>query len=114
MVKPELPDLKFRNSWSVDYGTYNEFQYRNSLTNLGVANKNLGTSSISNYTIWTNEQTLSYQKNIGKNSIGALLGNSIQGTTSANTLAQDTSFPNDSFELIASATNTTSSSADLI
>ncbi|RYE15686.1 MAG: TonB-dependent receptor, partial [Sphingobacteriaceae bacterium] len=104
------PDLKFRTSWSVDYDTYNEFQYWNSLTNLGAANKNLGTSSVSNYTIWTDEQTLAYQKSIGKNSIGVLIGNSIQGTTSANTLAQGTSFPNDSFELIASAANTTSSS----
>lgn len=106
------PDLKFRTSWSVDYNTYNEFQYWNSLTNLGAANHNLGTSSISNNTIWTNEQTLAYNKSIGKNSIGALIGNSIQGTTSANTLAQGTNFPNDSFELIASAATTTSSSIE--
>lgn len=104
------PDLKFRTSWSVDYDTYNEFQYWNSLTNLGAANHNLGTSSVSNNTIWTNEQTLSYQKSIGKNSIGALIGNSLQGTTSANTLAQGTNFPNDSYELIASAATTTSTS----
>lgn len=101
------PTLKFRTSWSVDYNNYNEFQYWNSLTNLGIANHNLGTSSISNYTIWTNEQTLAYQKSIGKNSIGALIGNSIQGTTAANTLAQGTNFPNDSFEQIASAATTT-------
>ncbi|MGI4805388.1 MAG: SusC/RagA family TonB-linked outer membrane protein, partial [Janthinobacterium lividum] len=104
------PDLKFRTSWSVDYDTYNEFQYWNSLTNLGAANHNLGTSSVSNNTIWTNEQTLSYQKSIGKNSIGALIGNSLQGTTLANTLAQGTNFPNDSYELIASAATTTSTS----
>jgi TonB-linked SusC/RagA family outer membrane protein len=106
------PNLKFRTSWSVDYNTYNEFQYWNSLTNLGAANHNLGTSSISNNTIWTNEQTLAYNKSIGKNSIGALIGNSIQGTTAANTLAQGTNFPNDSFELIASAATTTSSSTE--
>lgn len=106
------PDLKFRTSWSVDYNTYNEFQYWNSLTNLGAANKNLGTSSISNNTIWTNEQTLAYNKTFGKNTFGALIGNSIQGTVAANTLAQGTNFPNDSFELIASAATTTSSSTE--
>jgi TonB-linked SusC/RagA family outer membrane protein len=106
------PALKFRTSWSVDYNNYNEFQYWNSLTNLGIANHNLGTSSVSTYSIWTNEQTLSYQKSIGKNSIGALVGNSLQGTVSANTLAQGTNFPNDSFEQIASAASTTSSSTE--
>ncbi len=106
------PDLKFRTSWSVDYNTYNEFQYWNSLTNLGAANKNLGTSSISNNTIWTNEQTLAYNKTFGKHTFGALIGNSIQGTVAANTLAQGTNFPNDSFELIASAATTTSSSTE--
>lgn len=105
-------DLKFRSSWSVDYNTYNEFQYWNSLTNLGVANHNLGTSSISNNTIWTDEQTLSYNKLFGRHNIGVLIGNSLQGAVQSQTLAQGTNFPNDSFEQIASAAATTSSSSE--
>jgi len=104
------PDLKFRSSWSVDYNNYKEFQYWNSLTNLGIANHNLGTSSISDNTVWTNEQTLAYNKTLGKHNFGALVGNSLQGTVLGTTLAQGTNFPNDSFEQIASAASTTSSS----
>jgi len=107
-----LRDLKFRTSWSVDYNNYNEFQYWNSLTNLGIANRNLGTSSVSANTVWTNEQTLSYNKTVGKHTFGALIGNSLQGTTLSTTLAQGTNFPNDSFEQIASAASTTSSSTE--
>ncbi|CAM4357636.1 TonB-linked outer membrane protein, SusC/RagA family [Pedobacter westerhofensis] len=104
------PDLKFRSSWSVDYNNYNEYQYWNSLTNLGIANHNLGTSAISDNTVWTNEQTLSYNKVLGKHNFGALLGNSLQGTVLSTTRAEGTNFPNDSFEQIASAASTTSSS----
>jgi TonB-linked SusC/RagA family outer membrane protein len=106
------PDLKFRSSWSVDYNNYNEFQYWNSLTNLGIANHNLGSSSISTNTVWTNEQTVSYNKVFGKHTFGALAGNSLQGTVLGTTLAQGTNFPNDSYEQIASAASTTSSASE--
>jgi TonB-linked SusC/RagA family outer membrane protein len=105
-------DLKFRTSWSVDYNNYNEFQYWNSFTNLGVANHNLGTSAISTNTIWTNEQTLTYSHLFGKNSVGALIGNSLQGSVYGQTTAQGTNFPNDSFQQIASAGTTTSTSSE--
>ncbi|MFD2584432.1 SusC/RagA family TonB-linked outer membrane protein [Pedobacter vanadiisoli] len=105
-------DLTFKTSWSVDYNQYKEFQYWNSLTNLGIANKNLGTSSESNNTIWTNEQTLNYNHVTGKHTFGALIGNSLQGSISNQTLAQGTNFPNDSFQQIASAANTTSSASE--
>jgi TonB-linked SusC/RagA family outer membrane protein len=105
-------DFKFRTSWSVDYNNYNEFQYWNSLTNLGVANHNLGTSVISTNTIWTDEQTLNYSHSFGKNNVGALIGNSLQGTVNGSTQAQGTNFPNDSFEQIASAASTTSTASE--
>jgi TonB-linked SusC/RagA family outer membrane protein len=105
-------DLKFKTSWSVDYNQYNEFQYWNSLTNLGIANHNLGSSSISNNTIWTNEQTLTYNHVIDQHAFGALIGNSLQGSVSGQTLAQGTNFPNDSFKQIASAATTTSSASE--
>jgi len=102
------PDLKFRSSWSVDYNNYNEYQYWNSLTNLGIANHNLGTSSVSTNTVWTNEQTLAYSKTLDKHNFGALIGNSLQGTVLGTTRADGTNFPNDSFQQIASAASTTS------
>ncbi|WP_419698075.1 SusC/RagA family TonB-linked outer membrane protein [Mucilaginibacter sp. NFX135] len=107
------PDLKFRTSWSVDYNTYNEYQYWNSLTNLGAANHNLGTSSISTNSIWTNEQTLTYNKVFAnKHSFSALIGNTLQGNVNSQTFAQGTNFPNDSFQQIASAATTTASSTE--
>jgi TonB-linked SusC/RagA family outer membrane protein len=105
-------DLKFRSSWSADYNNYNEYQYWNSLTNLGIANRNLGSSSITSNTVWTNEQTLAYTKTLGKHTFGALAGNSLQGTVYSNTLATGTNFPNDSFQQIASAGSTTSSASE--
>jgi TonB-linked SusC/RagA family outer membrane protein len=107
-----LKDLKFKTSWSVDYNNYNEFQYWNSLTNLGIANLGLGTSAISNNTIWTDEQTLTYSHLFGKHSIGALIGNSLQGSVSNQTTAQGTNFPNDSFTQISSAATSTSTASE--
>ncbi|SES02892.1 SusC/RagA family TonB-linked outer membrane protein [Pedobacter rhizosphaerae] len=107
-----LKDLTFKTSWSVDYNQYNEFQYWNSLTNLGIANKNLGSTSVSNNTIWTNEQTLNYNHTFGEHALGALIGNSLQGAVINQVLAQGTNFPNDSFQQIASAATTTSSATE--
>ncbi|MEZ0483522.1 SusC/RagA family TonB-linked outer membrane protein [Fibrella aquatica] len=106
-----VPGLKFRSSWSLDYNLYDEYEYWNTLTNRGTASRGLGTSSISQSTVWINEQTLQYRKTFGdQHSFGALLGNTIQGTTSTQTLAQGTNFPSDDFKQIASASVTTSSS----
>lgn len=106
-----IKGLKFRTSWSVDYNVYDEFEYWNTLTNRGSANKGLATSSLSQNTIWINEQTLSYRKLFGnKHTFGILAGNSIQGTTAKQTYAQGTNFPSDNLKQIASAATTTSSS----
>jgi TonB-linked SusC/RagA family outer membrane protein len=105
-------DFKFKTSWSLDYNQYNEFQYWNSLTNLGIANLGLGTSAISSNTTWTGEQTLNYNHQFGKHNFGALIGNSIQGTTSGQTTATGTNFPNDSFTQISSAAASTSTSSE--
>ena len=105
-------DLKFKTSWSLDYNNYNEFQYWNSLTNLGIANKNLGTSAVSTNTIWTDEQTLTYGHLFGKHNVGALIGNSLQGSVTGQTTATGTNFPNDSFQQIVSAATTTSSASE--
>ncbi|MGV3589973.1 MAG: SusC/RagA family TonB-linked outer membrane protein [Adhaeribacter sp.] len=106
-----LSKLVFRTSWSLDFNDYDEYQYWNSLTNLGSANKGLASSSNSKNTIWTNEQTLNYRTSLGNHNLGVLLGNTIQGNTASQTFAQGINFPNDSFKQIASAATTTSSSS---
>lgn len=105
-----LRNLKFRTSWSLDYNDYSEYEYWNSLTNRGSANRNLGTISDSKNTVWTNEQTLSYNTDLGAHNISALVGNSIQGNRYSSVYAQGTNFPNDSYKQLASAATTTSSS----
>lgn len=107
----DLPgNLKFRTSWSIDYNNYDEYEYWNSYTNRGSASKGLAGSSISNNTIWIAEQTLSYKAHLGnEHTLGALIGNSVQGNVAAVTSAQGTNFPNDSYKQIASAATTTSS-----
>jgi len=106
-----IEGLKFRTSWSVDYNNYNEYEYWNTLTNRGSASKGLATSSVTNNTIWINEQTLSYRRSFGtQHAFSALLGNTLQGNVTNQTLAQGTNFPSDAFKQIASASVTTSSS----
>ncbi|WP_214072999.1 TonB-dependent receptor [Mucilaginibacter sp. dw_454] len=102
-------DLKFKTSWSVDYNQYKESQYWNSLTIIGIANHNSGSEALSDNTIWTDEQTLTYSHAFGKHNIGALIGNSLQGTTNDQTIANGTNYPNDSFTQLSSAASTTSS-----
>lgn len=107
-----IEGLKLRSSWSLDYNLYDEFEYWNTLTNRGSASKGLATSSLSKNTIWINEQTLSYRRLFGsQHSFGALVGNTVQGNVSTQTLAQGTNFPSDAFKQISSASVTTSSSS---
>ncbi|WP_407429664.1 SusC/RagA family TonB-linked outer membrane protein [Arcticibacter sp.] len=103
--------LKFRSSWSLDYNNYDEYEYWNSLTNRGSANKGLAASSISQNLIWSSEQTLTYRNTFSQDhTIGVLLGNSVQGNTAKQTFAQGTNFPSDDLKQIASAATTISSS----
>lgn len=103
--------LKFRSSWSLDYNLYDEYEYWNTLTNRGIANKGLATSSISQNTVWINEQTLRYRRAFGaQHSFGALVGNTVQGNVTKQTLSQGTNFPSDDFKQIASASVTTATS----
>lgn len=107
-----VPGLKLRSSWSLDYNLFDENEYWNTLTNRGSASKGLGTSSLSQNTVWINEQTLQYRKTFGdQHSFGALLGNTVQGNNTKQTLAQGTNFPSDDFKQIASASVTTSSAS---
>lgn len=104
-----LPGLKFRTSFGLDYNNYNESEYWNSLLIAGSPN-GYATSSVSQYTTWLNEQTLTYRKRINTNhSFGVLIGNTLQSDNLTRTYAEGRGFPNNSFTQISSAATTASS-----
>ncbi|WP_020601031.1 SusC/RagA family TonB-linked outer membrane protein [Spirosoma panaciterrae] len=104
-----LPGLKFRTSFGIDYNNYNESEYWNSKLISGSPN-GYATSSISQYTTWLNEQTLTYRKKLGSNhSFGVLIGNTLQSDNLTRTYAEGRGFPNDNFTQISSAATTASS-----
>jgi TonB-linked SusC/RagA family outer membrane protein len=105
-----LPGLKFHSSWSVDYDNYNESQYWGTQTVLGASPTNgLATASITQSSNLINEQTLSYNKTLGKHSFGILAGNTLQGNVVTNSSESGTNFPNNSYTLISAAAVQTAS-----
>jgi TonB-dependent starch-binding outer membrane protein SusC len=106
-----IRNLKFRSSWSLDYNNYDESEYWNDQTQLGAAPANgLATSALTQNTTWINEQTLSYRTSFNnQQSLGILVGNSLQGNVITSTSAQGSGFPNNSFTLISAAATRTSS-----
>ncbi|MBB3839869.1 TonB-linked SusC/RagA family outer membrane protein [Runella defluvii] len=104
-----LPNLKFRSSWGVDYNNYNESEYWNNLLISGSPN-GLATSSISQFTTWLNEQTLTFRQKIGvKHSFGVLVGNTLQSDLLTRTYAEGRGFANNQFTQISSAATTAAS-----
>lgn len=101
-------DLKFRSNWSVDFNNYDENEYWDNRTILGAANGR-ATSSISQLSTILNEQTLTYNKTIGKNRFGVLVGNTLQANKIQSTSTTGTNFPNNSYTLISAAAVQTSS-----
>jgi TonB-dependent starch-binding outer membrane protein SusC len=106
-----LKGLKFRTTWSLDYGDNYENNYYNTRMFLGQP----GGMAVSAYTrsqTWINEQTLSYNTTLGgDHSVTFLLGNTLQKNNIANTSVTGIGFPSNSFKTIsASATQTGTSS----
>ncbi|MFZ4861990.1 SusC/RagA family TonB-linked outer membrane protein [Sphingobacterium sp. Mn56C] len=100
-----IKGLKFKSSFSADYNVYDESQYWNSKTSIGIANNNQATSGISRNGTWINEQTLSYQQVFGKHSLTGLVGNTLQSNVLDFTYLEGNGFANDSFKQISSAAN---------
>ncbi|MBA4850569.1 TonB-dependent receptor [Emticicia sp. BO119] len=99
-----LPNLKFRTSWSVDYNNYDENEYWTDETVVGAAPTNgRARSSLTQNSAWVNEQTLSYRKKFDKHSFSALVGNTLQSNILKNTAAEGSNFPNNSYQIISSA-----------
>ena len=101
-----IPGMKFKTSVGLDYNAYDEREFFNDQTIIGGAPNPLGyrkdvhTTS----TIFLNEQTLSYTKALNaRQSITALLGNSLQTTDVQIAQAVGQGFPNNAFQQISAA-----------
>jgi TonB-linked SusC/RagA family outer membrane protein len=103
-----IDGLKFKTTFSVDYDHYDEYSYWNSQTNNGKPNGS-ATSNITQNSTWINEQTLTYQKDLGEHHLNFLLGNSLQSNVIDFTGATGTGFANDAFTDISSAATRLSS-----
>jgi TonB-linked SusC/RagA family outer membrane protein len=100
--------LKFHSNFGLDYNNYEENEFWDTRTILG-ASGGRGTQSVTQSTTAINEQTLTYHTSFGKHTIGALLGNTLQGVNLKNVSATGTNFPNNSYTQIASAATQTAS-----
>ena len=98
-----IDGLKFKTSFSVDYDNYDESAYWDTETSIGKANNGEAISALTQNSTWTNEQTLTYQKDFGIHHLNFLLGNSFQSNTDALTSATGTQFANDAYRDISSA-----------
>ncbi|MFD2598748.1 SusC/RagA family TonB-linked outer membrane protein [Sphingobacterium corticis] len=96
--------LTLKSTFSADYNLYDESQYWNSKTSIGIANGNQATSGITRNSTWINEQILSYQTTIANNhQLNALVGNTLQSNVLDFSYLEGNGFANDSYKLISSA-----------
>lgn len=98
--------LKFRSTIGLDFNQYNEHEWWDSSTILGV-NGGLASESNTQSLSLVNEQTLSYMDKVGKHSIGGLIGNTLQSSKLNNVFASGSNFPNNSYTQISSASTQT-------
>jgi TonB-linked SusC/RagA family outer membrane protein len=105
-----LPGLKFKTTVGIDYDNYKEGEYFNDQTITGGVTYPGGykNSVLTNYTIFQNEQTLTYNTSFNDQTLTALVGNSIQTTTNSQTSATGYGFPNNSYKEISAAAVRTS------
>jgi TonB-linked SusC/RagA family outer membrane protein len=104
-----LKGLKFKTSFNVDYDNYSEYAYWDRFTSIGLAANGQATSTLTQNSTWINEQTLSYLKDLGNSNLSIVVGNSQQSNLITATSATGKGFANDNFQLISSASSTTSS-----
>ncbi|MCW3093423.1 MAG: SusC/RagA family TonB-linked outer membrane protein [Ferruginibacter sp.] len=106
------PGLKFKTSVGMDYNNYHEREFFADQTIIGGAPNPPGYRNdvLTTYTVFQNEQLLSFTKAINKvHNITALLGNSIQEVNVNIVAAKGQGFPNNSFQQISAASVRTSS-----
>src|SRR5262249_52465952 len=103
-----LKNLKFHSSFGVDYNNYEENEYWDTRTILG-ASGGKGTQSITQSGTIINEQTLSYNTNIGQHKISELVVNTLQHITLKNVYATGTISHNTYYEKICTESTKTGS-----
>lgn len=106
-----IKGLKLRSSFSFDYSNVEEDLYENSLTNGGSAVNGNAQVSSTNNSNWIQENVLTYNFGIGKHSVTALVGTTIQESKTTLVTAIGQQFPSDAFTQIVSAAVQRSSSA---
>lgn len=106
-----LPGLKLRSSWSVDNNDEYENNYNNTLISAGIATNGSAASYETKNIVYTNEQVLTYIKSIGRHSINALVGNTVNSVVNKLTSATGQGFPANSIKAISAAATTTGSSS---
>jgi TonB-linked SusC/RagA family outer membrane protein len=109
-----LNGLIFRTSWGLDDSRVDEYRYFNTKLNAGASVNGQGTSVITGDRTWLNENTLSYQAQLGAHhALSALAGNTIQENARNTSRASGQQFPNDAFRQLSSASVKTDASTTL-
>jgi TonB-linked SusC/RagA family outer membrane protein len=106
-----IPGLRLRTNFSVDYSNAAESVYDDSKTNAGSAVNGSAQQTSINNNNWIQENVLSYQLRLSKNSFNALIGTSLQNSSTDISTANGTGFPSDYFREITSAAVHNSSSS---
>lgn len=107
-------DLTFRTNLGVDLGTYQSDYYLDPFrTVYGRQQNGVGEANKTNSSTWLWENTLTYEKTIGKSSFSLLGGASIQEHRSNNSYLYGTDFPADAAVRTINAANSISGSTDI-
>jgi TonB-linked SusC/RagA family outer membrane protein len=107
-----IPGLRLRSSFSFDYSNADESVYDNSKTNTGSAVNGNAQALSTNNRNWIQENVLSYQFRVKKNSFNVLVGTTLQESVTDLTSATGQGFPTDAFtEIVAAAVQRSSSTS---
>lgn len=98
-----LPALRLKSSFSVDYTNNTESSYLNTFTNAGSAVQGIADIYNLNDNNWIQENVLSYQFNLSKNSFNVLVGTSLQESETKFIESTGTGFPTNDFTQINAA-----------
>ncbi|WP_153796354.1 SusC/RagA family TonB-linked outer membrane protein [Foetidibacter luteolus] len=95
--------LKLKSSYSLDYSNVEETVYDNSKTNGGSAVNGRAQALSTNNNNWIQENVLSYNFKFGKSSVSALVGTTVQKSTTSVISVTGTQFPSDDFKEVTAA-----------
>lgn len=98
-----IPGLRLKSSFSVDYTNNTESTYLNTLTNTGSAVQGSAEIFNLNDNNWIQENVLSYQFDLNRNSFNVLAGSSLQESQTKFIRSTGTGFPTNDFTQINAA-----------